>query len=443
MKDQFYDNTDLQNTYYSRLSSYINEPEVDYTNFNLAIWYHSTGHTAAAVSFYIRTAERTNNVLLKYESLLQASMCFREQGSRSDSVIGLLQHAVSILPSRPEAYFLLSRYYEETSKWFDGYMMASLGLTAAKDNHTPLNTQIDYPGTYGLLFEKAVTAWWCGLCEESLDLFEELLFTYNLEESYKQACINNLKNFGRWSKSENLTDPSRTLRYISKEQELEASMKQLNLYDRSKSKLINPFNNSDIIERNYSKAFQDLFVLTTLKGKQNGFFVEVGTENPFYGNNTFLLESKFDWKGISIDWDRESAIRFIEDRKSKFYLADDTMVDYRKLFELYNAPTIIDYLQVACQSANSTYEALTRMPWYDYKFRTITFKHNLYLEGPEIRDKAREFLLKKGYVLVACNVCSKEGTPYEDWYHLPESALPNYPEEAFEHLIPSTKFLAN
>jgi len=90
------------------LNAYIQSPNDPSINFMLGITYYSIGQTAAAVSFYIRTAERTLDDSLKYESLIRASLCFESQGSRSLSVRGLLQHAISIMPKRPEAYYFLS-----------------------------------------------------------------------------------------------------------------------------------------------------------------------------------------------------------------------------------------------------------------------------------------------------------------------------------------------
>ena len=38
----------------SNLIKYINNPYNDLNNFNLACEYHNSGHTAAALSFYLR-----------------------------------------------------------------------------------------------------------------------------------------------------------------------------------------------------------------------------------------------------------------------------------------------------------------------------------------------------------------------------------------------------
>ena len=47
------------------------------------------------------------------------------------------------------------------------------------------------------------------------------------------------------------------------------------------------------------QAGQDKYVLTMLKNKTNGVFLEIGSNHPIKINNSYLLESKYDWKGIS------------------------------------------------------------------------------------------------------------------------------------------------
>ena len=78
------------------LEKFIHDPANAETNFALALYYNSIGQTASAVSYYIRTAERTDNDLLKYECLVKAARCFEKQGTRAFSVKGLLQHAIAL-----------------------------------------------------------------------------------------------------------------------------------------------------------------------------------------------------------------------------------------------------------------------------------------------------------------------------------------------------------
>ena len=180
----------------SLLSHYIEYPNNPEINFYMGYYYHSIEQTASAVSFYLRAAERTYDELVRYECLLRAAMCFDSQGSRNNSVEGMLQHAVALMPHRPEGYFYLSRFYERAEKWFNSYLIASIGDRVATRKPSKLKTTLDYPGFYGVIFEKAVSAWWCGLCEESRNIFRYLLENEPIDDIHKQAILNNLNRIG-------------------------------------------------------------------------------------------------------------------------------------------------------------------------------------------------------------------------------------------------------
>jgi hypothetical protein len=413
----FYINILNTNSYSNILNQYIYNPEEALINFYIGLEYENMGHTASAVSFYLRAAERTNEDLLKYECLLRASICFDLQGSRGNSVIGLLQHAVALLPKRPEAYFLLSRYFERTSKWFDGYMLASIGEKVIEEDNTPLRIKIDYPGYYGLLFEKAINGWWCGLCVESLDIIKRLSLNYIMDEQHKQAVRNNLKNLGGWKESYQFPSFLK-----EKDQEIQISERDLILYSKKDlDKVKVRFKGIENIERNYSEAFQDFFVLTLLDGKREGYYIEIGAGFPFYGNNTYLLESEFGWKGISLDIETESIERYFQDRENQALLRDATKVDYKQLLKESDFPIMIDYLQLDCDPPNITYDILTKIPFDDYKFRIITYEHDYYQdETKSFKNKSRKYLEKKGYKLFISNVSTNGKNSFEDWWVHPD-----------------------
>lgn len=179
------------------LYEYVQDPEDPECNFKLGVYYENQGQTATAISYYLRTAERTNDNLLSYECLLRASICFDKQGTRNFTVKGLLQHAVALEPKRPEGYFLLSRYYERKEEWHDCFMIASVGDKVSLYNNQPLRTWVDYPGDYGILFQKAISSWWCGLCDESKKLLLNLKKDYDLNQHYLDVVNNNLQRIGK------------------------------------------------------------------------------------------------------------------------------------------------------------------------------------------------------------------------------------------------------
>jgi len=157
--------------YYRLLNAYLNDPNNPQTNIDMGLFYYNIGQTAAAVGFFIRAAERSDNDDLQYECMMLCADCFDKQGTRGISVKGMLKHAVSINPRRPEAYLKLALAEEMTdvaSNWFDSYMVSGLALEFCDFDLEPLQYSTTFVGRYALLFQKAHTAWWCGLTDETL-----------------------------------------------------------------------------------------------------------------------------------------------------------------------------------------------------------------------------------------------------------------------------------
>ena len=381
------------------IQKYAFNPNDAENNFNLAISYDNIGQTASAVSYYIRTAERTEDDLLKYECLIRAAMCFEKQGTRKFTVKGLLQQAVSVQPKRPEGYYLLSCFYQNNTgnegRWLDSYTTASIGLQVAEfENLEPLRSLVDYPGKYGLLFQKAVVGWNCGLCEESKNIFMDLHTNYDMQEQFATAVRNNLVNMNAFSS------------------------KSLTLYDKNKfSNIKHKFTGIENIVQNYSEAYQDMFVLSLYDGKKNGSYVEIGSGHPTYGNNTYLLEKDFGWQGVSLDISEEFVKLHGEQRSHTCLLKDATTINYEKFLKGLNFNNTIDYLQIDVDPAEISYKVLLAMPFDVIKFGVITFEHDYYSDPKSgVREKARKYLESYGYKLIVDNISPDENRPYEDWF---------------------------
>ena len=176
------------------LINFVNDPFNDESIFWLAEKYYNEGHTASALTYYLRVTEVSNDDDLVYEALVKAGLCLQKQENRVYSTEGVYLQAISYLPKRPEAYFLLSRLYEENKKWNESYMLASVALSTCDFSIKPLKTNIAYINKYVFIFEKAVCAWWMGRLDESLELFLELR-DKNLPFHYSNSIENNLKLF--------------------------------------------------------------------------------------------------------------------------------------------------------------------------------------------------------------------------------------------------------
>lgn len=175
------------------------------------------------------------------------------------------------------------------------------------------------------------------------------------------------------------------------------------------------FLESENIENNYSQSMQDMFVLSILNGKKNGVYVEIGADKPRVINNSYLLESQYDWTGVSFEIESDKVEYFNSIRKNECICADATKFDYKNLFDEREYPKQIDYLQLDCDPPQITLECLKKLPLEDYRFSVITFETDLYAGGQEVQKEHWEMLSSLGYQRVVKNV-KNEGNPYEDWW---------------------------
>ena len=377
------------------LLDYAFDTENAEKNYNLGIWYENQNHTSPALTYFLRAAERTDDKLFSYNSLIRGFFCYDKQGSRDSSSKILLENALCLLPKRPEAYFLLSRFYERKQEWQSSYIYATLGLEICDfDSESISNTE--YPGKYGLIFEKAVSSYWWGKGIESRKLFQELVDVYwdQMSEEHRSSVGSNIMTMG--SAPENIA-----VRPYLKEK---------------KSDFILKFKGCEKIERNYSQVMQDMFVLFAHDGKKNGTYFEIGGGDPRYLNNTYLLESKFNWSGLSIEYKNELCEKWKE-RKNNIICQDATTINYEKLLDANFDTNDIDYLQLDCEPSKTTFEVLLSIPFDKYRFGVITYEHDYYNDMTRsYRDKSRKYLTMCGYELVFTNIAPTPWSSFEDWW---------------------------
>lgn len=175
------------------------------------------------------------------------------------------------------------------------------------------------------------------------------------------------------------------------------------------------FVGSKKIENNYSQSMQDMFVLSILNGKSNGVYVEIGADKPRVINNSYLLESQYNWTGVSFEIEKDKVDYFNSIRKNECICADATKFDYKNLFDEREYPKQIDYLQLDCDPPQITLECLKKLPLEEYRFSVITFETDLYAGGQEVQKEQWEILSSLGYQRVVKNI-KNEGNPYEDWW---------------------------
>jgi len=162
-------------------------------NFKMGLWYEYNRQDAAALSYFIRAAERSTDNDLAYESLIHGAYCYDRQGTRDMTVKGILQQALCLLPNRPEAYYHLSNFSRKRCQWQDCYIYANNGLLFTSDDNQELRTDIYYPGRVGFLIEKAVSAWDWGKLEECYEVIEDIEENYIVPEKHAKT-FNDLVN---------------------------------------------------------------------------------------------------------------------------------------------------------------------------------------------------------------------------------------------------------
>jgi hypothetical protein len=179
----------------------------------------------------------------------------------------------------------------------------------------------------------------------------------------------------------------------------------------------------------YSQAYQDVFVIKTLKEKSNGFFVEIGSNHPSINSNTYLLEKKYNWKGLMVEYDSTYEDLYKIERPNSIYeLKDARIIDYKNILDINNFPINIDYLQIDLDVDNkSTLDVLLLLNdtiFDKYKFATITFEHDIYTGNFfDTQIISRKIFEERGYKLVFPNVSVFYGgrhSEFEDWYVHPD-----------------------
>lgn len=178
------------------LIEYANDTENPEVNFKIGLWYEYHGQDAAALSFFLRSAEREKNDNFAYEALIHGAYCYDRQGTRDLTSKGILQQALCLCPERPEAYYHLSNFCRKRSLWQECYIYASTALNFSNfENNQILRTDVHYPGKFAILYEKALAAWDWGKIEESYNLLTDIKENYEISDKFLKEVNEFLNKF--------------------------------------------------------------------------------------------------------------------------------------------------------------------------------------------------------------------------------------------------------
>jgi FkbM family methyltransferase len=191
----------------------------------------------------------------------------------------------------------------------------------------------------------------------------------------------------------------------------------------------------------YSQINQDEKVINFYNKKENGFFIEIGASDGIELSNTYLLETKYNWKGICCEPIPESYTKLVKNRPKSIccdkavYHTSGLIVDFdislkfnllsgiskhidkynakvnskklsikietislSDLLDNSNAPSFIEYLSL--DTEGTEYEILKNFNFQKYIFGLIHVEHN-HIEPK--RTLIRNLLLLNGYIYIGQN----------------------------------------
>jgi hypothetical protein len=163
-----------------------------------------------------------------------------------------------------------------------------------------------------------------------------------------------------------------------------------------------------------SQASQDVFAAHINQYSTNGYFLDLGCNEPVKYNNTALLE-QMGWSGILVDYDPNLVNLCSQKRASPAICADLTKENICDILNQNNAPNIIDYISLDLDHGASL-TCLESFNFKSYKVRCITFEHDAYTGDEHMRTKSREIFKHNGLKLICKDVKVLDNKEFEDWY---------------------------
>ncbi len=200
-----------------------------------------------------------------------------------------------------------------------------------------------------------------------------------------------------------------------------------------------------VLDLSPAQLKQDIFALSELNFKRNGFFVEFGAADGYNLSNTWLLEKHFGWKGVLSEpakcWHKRISVNRSSpvDRRCVWTETGATLefkesgeistisgfgeedghhtsragaigykvqtVSLNDLLLEHSAPNDPDFLSI--DTEGSEFEILSHLDFKKYPFKVITCEHNYTTK----REQIYKLLTSSGYVRKY-----EEISLFDDWY---------------------------
>lgn len=175
----------------------------------------------------------------------------------------------------------------------------------------------------------------------------------------------------------------------------------------------------------YSQAGQDLFAYELFG--LNGTYIDIGAGDPIRGNNCYLLETNYNWRGFSVDFgDSDEDIRqnlksrWLKhpERKNMIYWSDAITFNYMQGINENNLDKNIDFLSCDIDPQEKTLMALKKVILDGIKPKLICFETDFYREKKDYSSLAYNFLEPYNYKIGVKNVYSnlKKNKIFETWF---------------------------
>jgi hypothetical protein len=169
------------------------------------------------------------------------------------------------------------------------------------------------------------------------------------------------------------------------------------------------------LTESYSQAGQD-FAAAEVCNKRNGFFLDLGCNDPVFHNNTYALELELDWTGILLDINGPLIKKCMEQRSpdNKYLTVDLIHTNINDVLDQLSCPNWIDYISFDVDAATPT--VLDQIDLSLYQFGFMTFEHDSYRLGSELKIRMTEKALEYGYIMYREDVPADQGEIFEDWW---------------------------
>ena len=171
-------------------------------------------------------------------------------------------------------------------------------------------------------------------------------------------------------------------------------------------------------DNKFSQSGQDQFAYN-ISGS-NGTYLEIGAHDPVINSNTFNLEVKCNWNGISIEYDKSFQMSWGDNklRKNNVVWDDAFNINYSSLIKQRDLPNRLNYLSCDIEPAENTFNILKKVISSELNFDFISFEHDKYSIGNKYEDLSIEYLKNYNYKVAVKDVYSrnKRYKIYETWF---------------------------